>query len=156
MRKLLFLFAATLMLVACAKSPKAIDRKQLQGKYEVDLSGLVANELDGEDDAVKAMAMYMLAQMHMTMEFQENNLVLDASDALRGIISAFSDDSNTMPIVVEYKIDNDSVLFTRNTDGEWRETGVLRKPTDTYEYLQWVPQHDADEPEMILSLRAVH
>lgn len=153
MRKLLILLVAATMMMACGRNPKAVDSKQLQGKYEVDLAELVQKELDGEDELTKAFAAFMLSQMHMTFEFEEEHLVIDASETMRGLLNSFSEDEK-MPVVVDYKIVNDSVFYTREKDKDWKEAGVLRKVSESYDILQWVVvKDDEGEAPTILTLR---
>ena len=151
---LLFLTIAVIGLSACTKNPKAINSKELQGKYELDIASLVGNELDGEDEMTKAFASFLLSQMHVTFQFQGDLLILDASESLRAVLEAFSEDDFSMPLLLDYRITNDSILTTREQGKEeWKDTGVLRKIADSYDYLEWVAKDEDSGEVTTLKLR---
>lgn len=157
-RLFFFLTAVIIAFTACSKSgnksQESFSTGDLQGKYEVDLKPLMEEALAGEDEMTKAVAMYMISEVHVTFDFQDDNkLTLDASDMFKGLVNSFSK-SGKMPVTVDYRITNDSVFSTReNGDEEWKEAGVLRKAEDG---LLWVtPKDPEDEKQVILTLRKV-
>ena len=53
----------------------------------------------------------------------------------------------------DYNIVNDSVLCTReNANAEFQEIGVLRKVSESFDYLQFVTRND-DGEEIVLTMR---
>ena len=161
MKRLFILCAAALLAVSCSKSVKPQSESAgsdgLAGKYEVDLTSLLDGELDDEDEAVaKKTATFVLSKMHFTLEFQSDRIVMDLSGALGEFLHMLphgDDESDSNE--VEYKLTNDSLISTRNSEGEWVDAGVLRKIDGTYDNLQWVLERDDDGDEKILLLRKV-
>lgn len=157
MKRLFFILSAVIIaFTACTKnankSQESLSTGDLQGKYEVDLKPLMEEELAGEDAMTKAVAMYMISEMHMTFDFQGDKLTIDASDMIRGLVNSFSK-SGKMPAVFDYKITNDSILSTREEGEDWKVMGVIRKTDDG---LLWVtPKDSDDEKQVILTLRKV-
>lgn len=144
MKRLLFILVAGMTLIACTSSDKkAINSKQLQGRYDVDFSALLS-DLNNEDDdelATALVAMF-LSTMEMTMQFEENKLIIDASGAAINLVNAFSKDKMEMPMAVDYKIVDDSLLYTRADGEKFAEVGVIRKVDDSYDNLQLVTTED--------------
>ncbi|MCR5049823.1 MAG: hypothetical protein K6A36_01930 [Paludibacteraceae bacterium] len=161
MKRLFIFCAAALLAVSCSKSAKPQSESAgsdgLQGKYQVDLTSLVADEFDEEDEAAaKQAATFFLSKMHFTLEFKSDRIAMDISGALGEFLHMLphgDDESDSNE--VEYKITNDSLLSTRNSDGEWEDAGVLRKIDGTYDNLQWVLERDEDGEEKILLLHKV-
>ncbi len=140
MKKLFILLAVAVMaLTACNK--KAINSKNLNGRYEVDFSALLAemnNEQEEADELAAALAAMFLSTMEMTMQFEDSTLLLDASGATMNILNAFAKENAQMPVVLSYKIVNDSILYTKAEGEDFEEFGVLRKVDNSYDHLQLI------------------
>lgn len=153
MKKLFILLAvAAMALTACNK--QAFNSTNLNGCYEVDFSALMADMSDGEDaeDQLAAvLASMFLSSMEMTMQFEDSALILSASGAAMNLINAFAKDETTMPVVLDYKIINDSILYIKDDDGDFEEFGVLRKEDDSFDHLQLITAED-DGSHMTLKL----
>ena len=154
MKKILSLLCVGLLLMGCAKSAKqsaAEGAGGLQGKYEIDFSPLMS-EITGdseEDQMAVAIASMILAQMHMTMEFEGNQLSIDASGAVRNLVNAFGDAK--MPYTVSYEVRNDSVLFIKEEkDEDFKLFGVLRYPSDSSDELYIVTKEDDKELPLLM------
>lgn len=155
MKKILTILCAGLLMISCTTSSKhAINSKDLQGKYEIDFSSLLSDLNEGENDNpfATAFASMLLSSMEMTMQFDGDKLIIDASGAARNFINAFGGNDAKMPFFVDYKIKNDSVLYTGESNSELKEVGVLRKIGSSYDYLQLVCSDD-DGKETILTMR---
>ena len=141
MKKLFIFLCAGLMMTACIgkknQSQEAGESGQLQGLYEVDLNSLLEDEDEDMDAFSKAIASAVLSQLKLTFEFKEDKLTIDASGMARGLLD-FIEESGEMPVTVDYRLEQDSILFTHQDDGEWREAGVLRALPDSKEDLLWV------------------
>ena len=144
---------AGMTLIACTSADKkAINSRELQGKYDVDFSALMDNLNNGDqDEFATALAAMFLSTMKMTMQFEESQLLIDASGAAISLVNAFSKDGLEMPITVEYKIVNDSILYTKAEGEKFQEVGVIRKVGDSYDNLQLVTSED-DGSRTILKL----
>ena len=119
---------------ACTHNKQAINSKSLQGKYEVDISSYFSDS----DELTSALASMFLSQVNMTIKFEETKLIVDASGIALNLINAFADEETKMPIIAEYKIKNDSVLYVKGDKEEFKQTAVIRRLSDSYDYLQLI------------------
>ena len=153
MKRLICLLAAVTMMTACAKKndtkSESANPSELQGKYELDLTSLINDEMSDDNGMAKAVANFLLSKMHLTMEFNGDKITLDASGNLKKLLS-FADEEDLSD--TEYKLVDDSLLYTRNQEDEWREAGVLRR-IEGSDDLQWVVEKEEDGSETILLLR---
>lgn len=155
MKKLLSVFVVCCLLaMSCNNNKQTINSKDLQGRYEIDFSEALAQFTDEEENGFAvAFAAMLLSQMELTMQFDGDKLIIDGSDAVSSLINAFADEDERMPYVIDYKIVNDSVLCTReNANVEFQEIGVLRKMSESFDYLQFVTRND-DGEEIVLTMR---
>ena len=141
MKKLLLILIAGMTLIACTSNEKAVNTKELQGRYDVDFSALMS-DLDSGDKLTNALAAMFLSSMKMTMQFEESQLLIDASGAAISLVNAFSKDGLEMPIAVAYKVVDDSILYTQSDGEKFHEVGVIRKVGDSYDNLQLVTTDD--------------
>lgn len=154
MKKVLSLLCVALLLLGCTKSAKqtaAAGAGELQGKYEIDFSSLMS-EITGdnpEDQMAIAFASMLLSQMHMTMEFEGDQLLIDVSGPVRSLVDLFGDAK--MPYAVPYEIRNDSVLFIKEeNDEDFKQFGVLRMPTDSSDEFTIVVKEDDKEIPLLM------
>ncbi|MGM9836982.1 MAG: hypothetical protein ACI30A_00655 [Paludibacteraceae bacterium] len=156
MKKFIAFLCASLMLIACTTNKQSINSKDLQGKYEIDFSSFLSDlaEDEEEDAFATAFAAMLLSQMQMTMQFDGDKLIIDASGAARNLINAFGGEEAQMPIVADYKIQNDSILYTKVEGEEFSEVGVLRKMGDSYDYLQLVTEDEGKEISLTMRKQA--
>ena len=155
MKKLLSVFVVCCLLaMSCNNNKQTINSKDLQGRYEIDFSEALAQFTDDEDNGFAvAFAAMLLSQMELTMQFDGDKLIIDGSDAVSSLINAFADEDERMPYVIDYNIVNDSVLCTReNANAEFQEIGVLRKVSESFDYLRFVTRND-DGEEIVLTMR---
>lgn len=153
MKKIIAILCAGMMLMACTTNQQTFSTQNLQGKYEIDFSSLLSElNTDNEEDAMAAaIAAMFLAQMEMTMQFDGDKLIIDASPAVRNLVSVFGDKDAQMPFTVAYEIREDSVLYTKAEGEEFTKTGVLRKMDDSFDSLQWVVEDEGEQA--VLTLR---
>ena len=154
MKRLIYLLAAVMMMTACAKNndkkSESANSGEIQGKYELDLTSLVNDEIGDDSDVAQKFANFLLSKLHLIMVFSEDKITLDVSDNLKVLLGTFMDEDDLS--ATEYKLTNDSLLSTRNPDDEWHEAGVLRR-IEGSDDLQWVVDRDEDGSETILLLR---
>lgn len=158
MKKLLSIFVlCALLAMSCTNNKHTINSDNLQGRYEIDLSALLNQMTDDEEnDFAKAFAAMLLSKLELTLQFDGDRLIIDGSDAVSGLINAFAEEGEGMPFAVDYKIVNDSVLCTReNVNAEFNEIGVLRKMGESFDYLQFVTSND-DGEDIVLTMRKIY
>lgn len=157
MKKLLSVLCIGLLMMGCTKANKqsagAAGSGDLQGKYEIDFSSMLS-DLTGDSEEEQfaiAFASSLLSYMHMSMEFDGDKLLIDMSGPVRGLVNMFGDAK--MPYAVNYKIENDSVLFIQEKDEtEFKKLGVLRKPGASSNELHLVVDDD-DDKDVILVMK---
>lgn len=158
MKKLLSIFIfCSLLAMSCNNNKQTISSDNLQGRYEIDFStALKEITADEENDFAKFFATMLLSKLELTLQFDGNRLIVDGSDAVSGLINAFAEDGEGMPFALDYKIENDSVLCTRqNANMEFNEIGVLRKMGESFDYLQFVASND-DGEEIVLTMKKIY
>ena len=115
MKKLLFIFClGTIILSSCSNNPQAIDSENLIGRYDVDFSPMLSNisEENSEIDEIESLfSSLFLSQMKMTMQFDEENLIIDATGATMQLLYACDEEKDLIfPISQKYEIRDDSVF----------------------------------------------
>lgn len=133
--QLFFITGFLLCLTACTGNKQAIQSKELRGRYEVDFAPLTSALSETEDDFAAALASLFLSSMELTMQFDDDRLIIDANDAARRLLTAFGGKETVIPLALDYKIQNDSVLCTRSQGNDFQPIGILRKMGNTYDYL---------------------
>lgn len=142
-RALLLVVFVGLMMVSCVEK-KAITSKGLEGYYEVELStrgSLNSNDDEFDEFALSMMSMALDAS-NVTFKFEEKTLLLDASGFLINMYNMASEQSIEFPIVYEYEIRNDSILYVRDPNdsaGDYDEFAVVSKIGESYDYLRVRP-----------------
>lgn len=146
-------------LIACVPTNKqAINSKDLVGKYEVDLNSVLNNWEEDCDStevgvALGAFAM-LLFNSQITMQFEEQKLLIDGTGTFFRLMWAFEEETDELPIVLDYKIKQDSLLYTRSHSEEaFQKVGVLRKMSDSYDYLQYKPLNEDSKKSFTFILR---
>lgn len=150
MKKVFLLLTVALCLISCGNGKKTINSRELEGLYEVDFSE-VLNQYVGDNEYVHSLATALLSKVKMTMLFEDGVLIIDGTDFARGMINAFGE-MEKLPFVVDYKIQDDSVLCTRQGNEPYEPSAVLRKLSSSYDYLQLLPI-EPDEYSLVVTLR---
>ncbi len=142
--------AALLILAACGGKKNAIDANSLQGRYQLDISSAIqalGNEKVGSGD-LSAFASIFLSKLDVTVQFESETAIVDASGVVGEIIKSVSDGKVSMPMALGYKIENDSVLYIKPEGKEFEAVGVLKKLGDSYDYLKLIVTKDGKRTEI--------
>jgi hypothetical protein len=148
MKKIIILFVAALGMIGCGKKQSAeVDTSRFEGKYEIDFQTMV-DEAFGDskgEKAAKAVANFMVKRLHVSMEFDGENLTIDASDLAKKFVNKIAD-GETMPIVTRYEIRNDSVLWTFDKDdNKFERAGILRHEKGNFQRIDI--NEETDDPD---------
>lgn len=142
MKKVIALFLI-LSCVSCNIGTDTFDTNKLNGKYKVDLSSLISQAMEGEedDDAArfgKGIAALMFSSLSFEVGFYEDNRgVFYFDGGVLGFLAAFSDKPIKKIHGFNYKIEDDSVLFLKGEDDdEYEEVGTIKSFTPDYDYIQ--------------------
>ena len=149
----LMMFAALLAFGACKIGGKdAIDKDGLQGRYEVDMSAL-SDQLESalkNENIPGALLKMMLSQLDLTVQFESEKAILDASKTAATAIKTLSKNEYSLPLAIDYKIENDSVLYLKREGKGFEEVGVIKKIGDTYDYLKFITKKGDKRTEVDL------
>lgn len=143
MKKLLYSLFVAAILTGCANS-RTIDSSRLEGRYNVDFQSILNDELDDIDDSEVATwargAITMLANsLEININFDgDGKGVLEVNGWGINLVSDYLKFDLNKVNEFTYRIDNDSVLMTKNSKHDFEPAGVLRKLTDSYDSLQLV------------------
>lgn len=150
----LFALAAMVILSACGGGKDAINKDGLQGRYQLEVGSLLKDVMaeKGGNDLSSSFASMFLSQLEVTVQFETEKAIFDASGAVAELLKQFSDGevSLSLPMAVEYKIENDSVLYLKQEGKEFEEVGVLKKLGDSYDYLKFISTKDDKRREVSL------
>ena len=149
--------AALLILSACGGGKTdAVEKDGLQGRYQLDVSSLMkemmSEEQDGQNALSSSFASMLLSNLEVTVQFETEKAIFDASGAVAELLKQFSDGevSLSLPMAMEYKIENDSILYFKQEGKEFEEVGVLKKLGDSYDYLKFISTKDDKRREVSL------
>ena len=149
--------AALLAFLSCGGGKNSVDKDALQGKYEVDLSGMtdmLEKEIADKGQLPATMVSMMLSQLDLTVQFESEKAVVDASAVAAGLVKGLSQNKYSLPVSLDYKIEDDSVLYLKPESRDFENAGVIKKMGDGYDYLKFVPKTPKGE-RVELTLRRV-
>ena len=137
----MLLLACVCLLSAC-NSNRTINSGDLAGRYKIDFSKLAKKEQQkaNDDDIIRIIAPLITMGVDINVCFYDNNKgVFEVSGWALNLIDAIGGHSDNISgqYIFEYRIKNDSILQIKFAD-EDKFTGVIRKPTGTFDYLQIV------------------
>ena len=138
------------ILSACGGGKDAISKDGLQGRYQLEIGSLLKDVMaeKGGNDLTSSFASMFLSQLDVTVQFETEKAIFDASGAVSELLKSFSDVEVSLPMAVEYKIENDSVLYLKPEGKEFEEVGVLKKLGDSYDYLKFIAKKDGKRTEI--------
>jgi hypothetical protein len=149
----LFALAAMIILAACGGGQNAVSKDGLQGRYEIDLSGMTDEFealLQGENNMSGTLLKMMLSQLDLTVQFDSDKATFDASAAASALVNTLSKGDLTLPASVDYKIERDSVIYFKREGKEFEEAGVLKKMGDSYDNLKFISNRKGKRAEINL------
>ncbi|NLA63233.1 MAG: hypothetical protein GX857_08455 [Bacteroidales bacterium] len=117
------------------KDKNAIDSDAMKGKYELDLTPLIASLVKDEG----ALVGLVLSSIKANVSFYENNRgVLELNGKIVDLTAIFSDEPIDKIHQFGYKIENDSVFYLKKNEKEgFKQRAIVRKLGDNYEYLEF-------------------
>lgn len=148
-RKILccLLFLVGVVLTSC-QNKESVTEDGLRGVYVTDLSSLKSvveenveyGEMGEFGDFASALVSMTLSNVELSFQFKENDVFVMNVAGGTNLISAMVAASmgENLPLVAEYRMENDSLLSLRSLDdisAEFKPYAIVRKLGD-YEYLR--------------------
>lgn len=155
---LLSLLVGLLMQACTFGNKQAVKSKDLAGKYDIDFSLVLASLEESatseEERVALALTSLFLEDTKLTVQFEETKMVLDGDGSMFKFLWNVVEKTDKMPIVMDYQIRQDSVLYTReSSDSTFEQVAILRKLTDSYDYLKMIPFAENNEAPVEILLR---
>jgi hypothetical protein len=145
-------FAALFILAACSGSSNGpINKDSLQGCYELDLSPILKDAMaakGGEEDMGAAFAQMFLSKLEITVQFEADKAIVDVSGDAMDFIKGMAGSEVELPMTMEYKIENDSVLYLKQEGKDFEKAGVLTKVGSGYDYLKLSTEKNGQRSEI--------
>lgn len=146
MRSLVLSLLLLISFIRCSsnKNSEVFDSDELKGKYKVDLTPILSkakadSEVKNEWEQLgQNIAMMAFSSIDIEMNFYDNNKgVFHIDGGLVNFVSAFSDDPMQKTHQFDYKVENDSILYMKNSDGQdFNKWAIIRKFSSNYDYIQ--------------------
>lgn len=150
------LFGVIFVLTSC-QNKQSISEDALRGVYVTDLSALKSYFEESEEyrkmgeyrEFASVLMSMTLSNVELLFQFKENGVFVLDVEGDSNIISAMlvASIGDELPLVAEYRMENDSLLCLRSLeelDTEFKPYAVVRKLGD-YEYLRLKMIVDEDE-----------
>ena len=155
MKKLYSIILAALLLVCACSSNKGggSSNDSLQGEYSIDISNagsIFENEFKAEN-IPSAMISSILSQLDLTVEFADNKAKLDAGTTVSMLLKTVTNGKYSLPITMDYKIENDTVLYLKQEGEDFKVAGTIKKDGDTYDKVLFKPKYK--QTDVALSLQ---
>lgn len=151
------LISALIFVVSACSNGGGSAKDELRGRYEIDMSSLTSfmeDEIKGKNNLSSDMFSSMLfSQLDLTVQFEKEKAILDASTIASELIKQFSKGKVTLPYSLDYKIENDTALYMRAEGSDFDYIGSLKPLGDSYDYLKLIV--DKDEKKIEVNLKKI-
>jgi hypothetical protein len=140
-----------LLVTACDnRNAERIVAKDLIGKYEVDVKGLIKQIREKERENIAdalggSLALFMLENMKVQVIFDsDSSFLIGLGGGLMDMFSSLMEEGKAKPMGAKYKIQSDSLFYIKQDDmDEYEKIGVIKKPAKDYSEL--LIKFDADD-----------
>jgi hypothetical protein len=143
------------VLIGCNEKSNgsAFESEKLIGKYDVDLTPIVAESIkssendDGWAKMGKGLAGMALASVDIKLSFYKGNKgVMAMSGGLIDLAAALSKEPVEKLQEFQYKVENDSILYMKkSTDKDYKKWAIVKKYSDNYDYLRFKIVQEGEE-----------
>lgn len=93
----------------------------------------------------------ILSQLDLTVEFADKKAKLDAGTTVSMLLKTVTNGKYTLPVTMEYKIENDSVIYLKQEGEDFKQAGIIKKDGDTYDKVLFKPKYK--QTEVTISLQ---
>ncbi|MBR4440056.1 MAG: hypothetical protein IKS00_00780 [Bacteroidales bacterium] len=148
------ILAAVLFVCACSSNKGgSSSNDSLQGVYSIDISnaGSIFESEFKAQEIPSTMISTILSQLDLTVEFADKKAKLDAGTTVSMLLKTVTNGKYTLPVTMEYKIENDSVIYLKQEGEDFKQAGIIKKDGDTYDKVLFKPKYK--QTEVTISLQ---
>ena len=139
MKKLYIILTCAVMLCACGNKG-GVSEDSLQGTYSIDISD-AGNLFESEFKIPSGMISSVLSTADLTVEFKDSTAIVDAGTVASMMIKTATSGKYSLPVSLDYKIENESILFLKQEGQDFKEVGVISKAGDSYDKIIYKPKY---------------
>ena len=82
----------------------------------------------------------ILSQLDLTVEFADQKAKLDAGTTVSMLLKSVTNGKYTLPVTLDYKIENDSVIYLKEEGEDFKEAGVFSPVGDNFDKVIYKPK----------------
>jgi hypothetical protein len=146
MKKNIIFVSICFIIVSCNlnKNSNVFDSSKLIGRYKVDVSPYIAEQMENEEDEFGkigiGLAGLAMTSIDLELSFYENKKgILHIDGGLIDFANVFSKDPLQKVTEFTYKVENDSILYIKkNKRADFKKWAIVRKYSENYDYLQFL------------------
>lgn len=127
------------MLCSCGGNKNSVD-DTLQGTYSIDVSE-AGTIFEKEFQIPAGMISSVLAAADLTVEFKDQKAKIDAGTVAAMMIKTATSGKYSLPVSLDYKIENDSIIYLKEEGKDFKEAGVITKAGDNFDKLIYKPKY---------------
>ena len=133
--------------MSCVEKHSGITPKDLQGVYNADFSSYMLQLTQNSNNSNPYMmdfAKQLFSNVKVTMTFNGDSLFMEAEGSTIDLMQTLANSTSEGGILMayQYEIRNDSILYTKEEDNEFKEFGVFRKIDDRCDSLIMKTEED--------------
>ncbi len=132
MKKLFTILCSAAMLCSCGGNQGGASNDSLEGVYSVDISN-AESLFENEFQIPTAMISSLLSQVDLTVEFKDSKATIDAGTMASTVIKTATAGKYSLPVSLDYKIENDSVLYIKQEGEDFKEAGIVTRVGDNFD-----------------------
>ena len=139
MKKLFTILCSAAILCSCGGNQGGVSNDSLQGVYSVDISN-AESLFENEFQIPTAMISSLLSQVDLTVEFKDSKAIIDAGTMASTVIKTATAGKYALPVTLDYKIENDSVIYLKEEGEDFKEAGVVSPVGDNFDKVIYKPK----------------
>ena len=139
MKKLFTILCSAAILCSCGGNQGGASNDSLQGVYSVDISN-AESLFENEFQIPTAMISSLLSLVDLTVEFKDSKAIIDAGTMASTVIKTATAGKYALPVTLDYKIENDSVIYLKEEGEDFKEAGVVSPVGDNFDKVIYKPK----------------
>lgn len=140
MKKLFTILCSAAILCSCGGNQGGASKDSLQGVYSVDISD-AGSLFESEFQIPSAMISKVLSAADLTVEFKDSKAIVNAGTMASMMINNFTSGKYSLPVTLDYKIENDSIIFLKQEGEDFKEVGIISQVGDNFDKVIYKPKY---------------